>query len=45
MGSYRCTPFFSERAVSWNRLPGDVAASPSLGVFKERVDLVLRDMA
>ncbi|KFQ72210.1 hypothetical protein N335_13701, partial [Phaethon lepturus] len=37
--------FFTERVVKhWNRLPMVVVESPSLQVFKKRVDMALQDI-
>jgi len=37
--------FFTERVIKyWSRLPGEVVESPSLEVFKKRVDMALQVM-
>jgi len=39
-----CEKLFSAKVLQWHRLPREVVQSPSLEVFRNRMDVALRDM-
>jgi len=41
---YRCSASVKNQQMKWHRLPREAVESPSLEVFKKRVDMALRAM-